>query len=311
MNQRWPVSFVTSTMRMILFLQSCALLATFTAAAACVAAITVIDDRGTAVTLPAAATRIVTLAPSLTELVYAAGAGQRLVGVARYSDYPAAAKAISEIGDASQVDLERALNLRPDLIVAWKSGNHAADIQRLEQLGFTVFVAEPDRLASIPRVLRQLGTLAGTESIAQASAQQFESSIAALRSRYQTKAKLRVFYEIWHEPLMTVSAHHMITDVIELCGGVNVFAKAAGLTPLVSLESVMAAKPQVVLGGSSAITPAEFSGLWKANQSYAALRDVQAIYIDPDWIQRQTPRIALGARAICEQLGAIRSRSMN
>jgi len=263
-----------------------------------------VDDRGVRVALAAPARHIVALAPSMTELVYAAGAGAKLIGVPRFSDYPVAAQAIPQIGDATRIDLERVLSLKPDLIVAWKTGNHAADFERLEKLGFPVFVAEPGTLAAIPRLVRAIASLAGTT---EAAAVDFEEGIAALGARYRSRSPVRVFYEIWHAPLMTISGQHMISDVISLCGGVNVFAATPVLTPVVSLESVIAARPEVVLGGSSATTPAEFAEPWGHDARYAGLRNVRALYVDPDLIQRQTPRVLDGARTVCEQLENVRS----
>ncbi len=271
------------------------------------AEITSTDDRGRALTLPAPAQRIVALAPSITELAYAAGAGGRLVGVARYSDFPAAAKGIPQVGDASRIDLERVLSLKPDLVIGWKSGNQVADIERLETLGFKVYSVEPATLAAIPQLLRTVGLLAGTGAIAQGAADEFERGIAALRERYGARRKVRVFYEIWHTPLMTVNGRHMISDVIRLCGGSNVFTQLATLTPVVSLEGVIARQPEVVLGGSSATTPDEFAAQWRRYEGFVKLRGVKAMYVDPDRIQRQTPRILEGAQTVCEHLEQVRS----
>ena len=291
-----------------LFLAGCVLaLYGFPAAVARAQSVSAVDDRGARVSLAAPARTIVALAPSITELVFAAGAGAKLTGVPRFSDYPAAASRIVQIGDASRIDLERVLSLKPDLVVAWKTGNHAADFERLEQLGLVVFVAEPATLAAIPRLLRALAVLAGSSASAEAAAGEFERGIAALTARYRAREAVRVFYEIWHEPLMTVNGRHMISDVIDLCGGRNVFASAPVLTPVVSLESVIGARPQVVLGGSSATTPAAFAAPWTGNQRYAGLRGVRAMYVDPDYIQRQTPRVLEGARVVCEHLEAVRS----
>ena len=260
------------------------------------------DDRGKTLTLPRPAQRIVTMAPSITEIVYAAGAGAALVGVARYSDYPPQAAQLPQVGDASRVDLERVLALRPDLIIGWKSGNQMTDIERLERLGFTVYVAEPAALAAIPQLLRAIGALAGTRPAAQAAADDFERGIARLRARFSDHSRVRVFYEIWHQPLMTVNGRHMISDVIRLCGGINVFAGVGVLTPVVSLESVLAARPEVVLGGSSLTTPEELSSAWNRYRGFAGLRDIKALYVDPDHIQRQTPRVLQGAQAVCAHL---------
>lgn len=279
----------------------------YASSAALATDIVITDDRGKAMTLSAPARRIVALAPSIAELTYAAGAGERLVGVARFSDYPPAVKDIPQIGDASRVDLERVLSLKPDLIIGWKSGNQTADIERLEQLDFKVFVIEPATLAAIPRLLRALGRLAGSDVAAGSTADKFERAIAELRERYGTRIKVRVFYEIWHEPLMTVNGRHVINDVIRLCGGSNVFAGVQSLAPVVSLESVIAAQPEVVLGGSSAITPGEFAAQWRRYEGYLKLRNVKAMFVNPDWIQRQTPRILEGAQTVCEHLEQVRS----
>ena len=269
--------------------------------------ITVIDDRGKAITLSAPAQRIVTLAPSIAELVYGAGAGERLVGVARFSDFPPAVLTLPKVGDAARVDLEQVFALKPDLIIGWKTGNQSADIERLEQFGFKVFVIEPATLSAIPRVLRTMGRLAGNNATAEIAAVGFERGIAALAERYGRRLIVRVFYEIWHEPLMTVNGRHMINDVIRLCGGSNVFAGVPGLTPVVSLESVIAAQPEVVLGGSSAISPEEFAALWRGYRNFVKLRNVNAMFVDPDQIQRQTPRILQGAQTVCEHLEKVRS----
>ncbi len=281
----------------------CAALALHNFAAA--AGIALADDRGGTVVLAAPAQRIVTLAPHLAEIVFAAGAGERLVGVARFSDYPQAAQRLPQVGDGSRVDLERIVALKPDLILAWKSGNQAGDIARLERLGFAVFVTEPARLADIPRLLRAVGTLAGTAPAAEQTINKFNNEINELRNSYGRRSALRVFYEIWHRPLLTVNGHHIISDVISLCGGRNVFAAAPVQTPVVSVEAVLAARPEVILGGGSAGDGTEFAAQWQAS-AVKALRELPAFYVNPDTIQRQTPRIVEGVRAICEHLESVR-----
>ncbi|MFN7086097.1 MAG: cobalamin-binding protein [Burkholderiales bacterium] len=270
--------------------------------AAAMAAVTLADDRGQAVALAMPAQRIVTLAPHLAEIVSAAGAGGKLAGVARFSDFPEAASRLPQVGDSSRVDLERIVALKPDLILAWQSGNQAADIARLERLGFPVFVTEAARLDDIPRLLRAAGALAGTLPEAERAAQKFMNKINALKNKYDARPPLRVFYEVWHRPLITVNGRHMISDVIRLCGGRNVFADAAGLTPVVSEEAVLAARPDVVVGGGSA---ARFAAQWRASAA-PALRGLPVFHIDPDIMQRSTPRIVEGARLLCERLESVR-----
>lgn len=268
--------------------------------------VSVTDDRGTPVTLAAPARRIVALSPHLAELAFAAGAGTRLVGAARHSDFPPAVRDLPQTGDAARVDFERIALLRPDLVLAWKSGNPAGDVARVEQLGFPVFVTEPARLADIPRLLRAIGELAGTRPAAEKAAAGFEREIAALRARHVLAPRVRVFYQIWHQPLLTVNGAHVISDVIALCGGDNVFADLAQLTPTVSLESVLAARPDVIIGGGSSGGEQEFAARWRASP-VPALRELPAFYIDPDLIQRQTPRIVAGAKAVCRAMEEVRT----
>lgn len=267
--------------------------------------VSVVDDRGKTIALAGPAQRIVALAPSLAELAFAAGAGGRLVGVARFSDFPPAVRAIPQVGDAARVDLERVVALRPDLILGWKSGNSAADVDRLEGLGYPAYVSEPARLADIPRLLHAIGFLAGTLPAAGAAAAEFEREIRALRSRHARARKVRVFYLIWHRPLLTVNGAHLISDVITVCGGENVFADVNLLTPPVTLEAVIAARPEVILGGASAGGEKEFAGQWRAS-SVPPLADLPAYYVNPDIIQRQTPRVVEGAKAVCSALERVR-----
>jgi iron complex transport system substrate-binding protein len=297
----YPAVLLRFNLRLSAFI--CGFIAVVSVAAA--QSISVADDRGKQVVLAAPAQRIVALAPSLAELAFAAGAGGRLVGVARFSDFPPAARDLPQVGDAARVDFERIVALKPDLVLAWKSGNSAADVARLESLGYPAFVSEPARLADIPRLLRGIGALSGTLPAAGKAAQEFEREITALRGRYAQARKVRVFYQIWHRPLLTVNGAHMISDVIALCGGENVFADVNQLTPSVTLEAVIAAKPEVILGGSSAGGEKGFSAQWRAS-SVPPLRELPAHYINPDHIQRQTPRIVEGAKAVCSALEKVR-----
>jgi iron complex transport system substrate-binding protein len=265
------------------------------------------DDRGQALALETPARRLVTLAPGLAELVFAAGAGDRLVGASSFSDYPATVRQLPSVGDSSRLDLERILALRPDLAIAWKSGNRPADLERLERLGIPVFTLEPRRLEDVARALRAIGALAGTEGDAEAAAAAFERKIAELGTRYRHLRPVTVFYQIWHEPLITVNGTHIISDVVELCGGRNVFAALGTLTPNVSVEALLAADPRAII--ISVSSPGEAV---EAKRFLARLPQMQAVRggriysVDPDLIQRQTPRLALGAREICLALDSVR-----
>lgn len=264
------------------------------------------DDRGVTPRLAAPAMRIISIAPHLTEIVFAAGAGAHLIAVSEFSDYPPEARRLPRVGDGSRVDIERILTLKPDLVLAWKSGNQAGDIARLERLGIAVWVSEASRLADVPRLLRSVALLAGVSMTGERAAAAFDGELQTWRRHAHTRPAAppapRVFYEIWHQPLLTINGAHMISDAIALCGGVNVFAAAPGLTPAVALEAVLAARPQLVLGGGSANGEADFLKRWRG-MPLAALRAIPAYYIAPDAIQRQSPRIIEGIRAICTSIG--------
>jgi iron complex transport system substrate-binding protein len=263
------------------------------------------DDRGVSVAWNAKPQRIVALSPHLVEIAYAAGAGEQLAAVVRFSDYPPAAARLPRVGDAARIDLERVLLLEPDLVLAWASGNPAADLQRLERKGFRVFVTEPRRLSDVARIVRLVGTLAGTRDVAEVAAARFEAELTALRATYGARAPVRVFYEIWHRPLLTVNGAHVISDAIALCGGVNVFAEVPGLTPSVTLEALLQAKPQLILGGGSAMEEGELASEWQRARP-AALRAVPVRHVPPDLIQRQTPRLAQGVAHICGHIDEVR-----
>lgn len=188
------------------------------------------DDAGNAVTLPAPAQRVISLAPHATELVYAAGGGAKLVGTVTYSDYPPAAQAIPRVGDNKALDLERIAALKPDLIVVWRHGNAERQTDALHALHIPLFFSEPKHLDDVASSLRRLGTLLGTQPAADAAAAAYTRDIAALRTRYSARTPVTMFFQVWDRPLMTLNGAHLINDVIELCGGRNVFAS---LKPLV------------------------------------------------------------------------------
>jgi len=270
------------------------------------AAVQATDDRGKTIALAHPAARIVALAPHIAELAFAAGAGSKLVGVSSYSDYPAAAARIAVIGDFGKVDMERIVQLKPDLVIAWKSGNRSADIEKLEQLGFPVFVTEPRRLADIPRLLRDIGMLVGTRAEADRAAQAYNRELARLLARYRAARPVSVFYEIWNEPLMTLNDQHIISDVIRLCGGRNIFGALSALTPTVSMENVLAADPEAIIASGSLYNDARLVEAWKRFPRLQAVKKRHLFQVHPDLIQRPTPRILQGAAVICEQLETVR-----
>jgi iron complex transport system substrate-binding protein len=268
----------------------------------------VVDGSGRNVTLQRPAQRIVSLAPHVTELLFAAGAGARVVGVVSYSDWPPAARGIEQVGSYSALDMERILALRPDLVVAWESGNNPAQLERLEQLGLTVLRHAPRTPDDIARMLEQLGRLAGTDAVAQPAAQDFRARLQRLRERNAQVTPLTVFYQVWHQPLMTVNGAHLISAAIELCGGSNVFAALPALAPQISIEAVLAADPQVIVASGMAEQRPDWLDDWKHWPQLAAVRHDNLYFVPPDLLQRAGPRFIDGAERLCAALEQARRR---
>jgi len=269
------------------------------------AEIALADDRGQDLVLQEPAQRIVSLAPNLTELLFAAGAGARLVGTVAYSDFPAPARRVARVGDSTAIDVERVVALNPDVVLAWRSGNPPGTIAKLERLGMRVFVTEPGTLAAIADEIVLFGRIAGTEDKAGKAAAQFRREIAALRRDYQGRRPVSVFYQVWHEPLMTVNGNQVISAVIDLCGGRNIFAGLSTLVPRVSLEAVLAANPEAIVTASDK-SAAQALANWSAWQQLRAVRNGNLLVIPSDEISRPTPRLLKGARRLCAQLERIR-----
>ncbi len=262
------------------------------------------DDRGVAIALGQPVGRIVTLAPHLAEIAFAAGADAKLAGVSSFSRHPAEAERLPVVASHGRVDIERLIALRPDLVLAWQSGNSPLQIDRLERIGMRVFVTEARALADVPRIVRLVGELAGSAEVAEARARQFENEIAGLRERYAGERRVAVFVEIWHTPLLTVNGGHLISDALRLCGGRNVFAAAKTLTPLVSREQVLDARPEVIVTGGFG---SEALQAWRGLESVPAVRNRRIYAIDPDRLHAQGPHVLEGVRALCERLELARN----
>jgi iron complex transport system substrate-binding protein len=268
----------------------------------------VTDDTGATLRLEAPARRIVSLAPHVTETLYAAGAGTRLVGAVEYSDYPEAAQKLARVGGYSKLDLEAIAALKPDLAVGWASGNAPAHIEKLRALGIPVYLSQPERIDDVAQSLERYGELAGTQAAAREAAAAFRARLQALRERYGARPKVRTFYQIWKQPLMTVGGGQVISDAIRLCGGENVFADLRPLAPQVTVEAVLAADPEAIVASGMDEARPEWLDDWRQWKSLAAVKRDNLFFIPPDLIQRHTPRIVEGAEKLCAQLETARGR---
>lgn len=272
------------------------------------AEIVVSDDTGREIRMAEPARRIVSLAPHITELLFAAGAGERVVGVVAYSNHPEAAAKITQVGAYNSVDLEAIAALSPDLIVAWQTGNTEAHLDRLEALGIPVFMNEPRSLDDVADSIEALGHIAGTDAFAASAAGAFRARRAELAARFGARPKVRMFYQIWDQPLMTVNDKHLISDVIRLCGGENVFGTLSALAPHVGVESVLAANPEVIVASGMGELRPEWLDQWRRWPELAASRHDNLFFVHPDLIQRHTPRILDGAEQLCGFLEQARER---
>ena len=266
------------------------------------------DDTGATVRLPQPAQRIISLAPHITETLYAAGAGGHLVGSVEYSDYPEAAKKLSRIGGYSRLDLEAIANLKPDLVIGWASGNSATHIEKLRALGIPIYLAQPERIDDVASSLERYGELAGTQAVAGVAASQFRDRLKDLRRQYGTRPKVRTFYQIWQQPLMTVGGTQVISDAISLCGGENVFADVKALAPKVSIEAVLSADPEVIVASGMGEARPEWLDDWRQWRTMMAVKRDNLFFIPPDLIQRHTPRLVDGAAKLCAYLEVARKK---
>ena len=278
------------------------------------APIVAVDDAGRELRLERPPARIVTLAPSLTELVFAAGGGAAIVAVDSSSDFPAAARAIPRIGDVTRVDVERLVALKPDLVVVWRHGNTLRELDQLEAAGIPLFRLGPQRLDEVVAAIERLGQVLGTEATAQPAAAAMRARLAALRQRHAGEAPVRVFYQVWASPLMTINRRQIVSEVIELCGGRNVFAGLAPLVPQVALESVLAADPEAIFTADErghtalvrrAVDVPAFAA-WRRHPRLAAVRGGWLYVLNGDAISRQGPRIVDGTSAVCAALDEVR-----
>jgi iron complex transport system substrate-binding protein len=264
------------------------------------------DDHGNALTLTEHARRIISLAPHITELLFAAGAGDRIVGTVDYSDFPPAAKSIPRIGNYGEINLEALLALKPDLVIAWGSGSPTMQMRQLRELGVPVYVTEPRRLADIAGHIEKLGRLTGTEDKAIRAATAFRKRLQALHKTYASRREIDVFYAIWPTPLTTVNGQHLISKVINLCGGHNVFADLASLAPQINIEALLVRNPDVIIASGAGLAKPQWLNAWRHYPELKAVRAEHLYFIDPDLLQRHTPRILEGAEIMCEQLARVR-----
>lgn len=271
------------------------------------ASVSVIDDTGNRITLAAPAQRVISLAPHITENLYAIGAGDLLVGATSYSDYPEEARALPLVGDYTSLNIERIVSLRPDLVVAWLDGTPPGQLERLRQLGLNVFAESPDSFGEITDSMRRLGVLTGKAAQAGQVAEALDARVAALRARPLAQQKLRVFYLLWHQPLITANHTQLVDHVIRLCGGENLFAERPETAPRVGVEAVIAANPDVILSAVGKQQP-DWAEQWQPWTQVTAVRQGLLYSVDADLMHRASGRAVDGAEQVCALFDQARSQ---
>lgn len=264
-------------------------------------AVTVIDDDGRTVTLSSPAKRIISTAPHITEFLYEVGAARHIVGVTRDSDYPAEAKLLPLVGDNQQIDIERVLVLKPDLLIAWKGGNPVRQIEQLKRLGIPVFYSDLKKMDDIPDTLRRFAILVGQDEKGSQKAQEWQNRLKKLVKQYEKRPQLKVFYQVSESPLYTLNGRHIVSEAIRICGGYNIFSDLSVIAPHVSVEAVLKKNPQVIFisrsGGS-------MNGInfWRKFTIIDAVRTNNVDEVNPDLMDRPGPRFIKGIENLCEKI---------
>jgi len=265
-------------------------------------AFTITDDLDNQLKFDQPVKSLVALSPHLAELVFEAGADEKLLATVDYADFPQAAKTIPRVGSYNAWDYEKIVALKPDVILVWLSGSGHASVEKLRQLGLKVYVSEPVALTDISKTIRDIGKMAATGKIAENNAYHFEQAIKYLSSQYAKKQKVRYFYQVWSEPLISINGRQLISRVFELCGGENVFAHVPVLAPVISLEALLLANPDVMVGGAGETDKGMWLVQWKKWSVLNAVKQNNLFFIDPDLLGRQTSRMLQGAKQVCLML---------
>jgi len=253
------------------------------------------------------AKRIIALSPHAVEMLFAIGAGDRIIATIDYADYPAEALKIPRVGNFSGIQIEKIIALQPDLIIAWKSGNKTADLDKIQSLGFTVFYSHPKNIPGIISELNKIGELTGLQAKARMAANEIQQKYQEIIDTYSNKKPVKVFYQLWHDPLRTIGSDNWNESLIKDCNGHNLFHDINTPYPVVSLENVIAKNPQVIIvphhSGSDAIN----KEIWTKWQNIKAIKKNHIYAIDGDLWHRFGPRAVEGLKQLCEAIDRARN----
>lgn len=264
--------------------------------------IRITDHTGRIVTLIKPATRVISLSPHLTEILFSIQAGDLIVGTVSYSNFPEQAKSIPQIGSYNAINFESALALKPDLVISWSSGNGPDMIEKFKALNIPIFVSDIHNIEDIPKLQEEIGIMTNKIVQANSAKQAFLLEYKRLKNNYKNKAPVTVFYQVWNEPLQTINGQHLISKVIDLCGGINVFSDAQAIAPILNIETMLAKNPEVIIASGMDEARPEWLDEWREWPTLDAVKHNRLYFIPPDIIQRHSPRILLGAKMMCKHL---------
>ena len=271
-----------------------------------IASIDLTQANGETLTLPGPASSIVTLAPNLAELVFAAGAGESLKAVVEYSNFPEQVAQIPRVGDAFRIDLERIIELKPDLVIAWKSGNPQTALQKLIQMGISVWQVEITRPQEIAEVVEDISRTAGTQHIGKAVALNLRNRLDLLKRQNTDKTPLSFFYQVAPRPLYTINNQHIISRSLAICGGYNIFSDLSALATQISREAVIISDPQVMIAPETEGDPPALIA-WKEWPQLQAVQNDNMLYLPADEISQATPRLLDSIDFACKLLDQVRN----
>lgn len=252
--------------------------------------------------------RIIALAPHIVENLFAIGAGDNIVGTVDYADYPSEAQSIERIGGYYGISLEKVLALKPDLVIAWKSGNQSEDLAQIERLGIKVYLSNPTTIAGVADELLTFGEFTGNIEQSQQAASAFTQKLNAIIKSQQDKKNITGFYQLWAEPMMTVGKNTWINQLIETCHVSNVFAQSVTDYPQIGIENVIVTKPQVIIiPDEKSKTPQPVVN-WQKWPEVPAVKNDQFISVNADLLHRFTPRMLDGLADMCDKIDASRNQ---
>ncbi|ALS34102.1 vitamin B12 transport system substrate-binding protein [Pseudoalteromonas translucida KMM 520] len=260
---------------------------------------------------PAKALRIVALAPHIVENLYAIGAGDNIVGTVDYADYPAAAKNITRIGGYYGISIEKLLVLKPDIVIAWKSGNQSDDLAQIERLGIKLYLTDPTTVTGIADELLMLGKLTGNIKQSEQVVKAFNTKLAAIKAKQQGKSKLTGFYQLWSEPMMTVSKNTGISELMATCQVTNVFANSRTDYPQISIENVIVAKPQIIIIPDEKSATPQPTINWQQWPEIPAVKNKQFLSVNADLLHRFSARMLDGLADMCDKIAVSRQQIKN